>query len=291
MFQQATAYAPLILNKGGKISVQFVEEHPGFHDEGYQQHRADIARAALEYRAGDPVSEIAYLEEEHAMWRLLSRELDAKHELHACAEVLEGIAHLALPRDRMPQLKDVSATVERLTGFRFSPAVGLLEERDFYGSLAERRFQATQYVRHYSTPRFSAEPDMIHEIVGHGSALAVERWADIYQLVGQAIRGIQSPQTARTISRVFWFTLEYGLIRERGELKVCGASLLSSYGELGQFHNAEIRPLDVDAMATQKYRVDEYQRVLFCADSFSHLEDFLGSFLTGVVDDRPLARI
>lgn len=288
MVKEATAYAPLIVVADDYVTVEFAPEHPGFGDLRYQRHRAGIAKAALEYRPGQPVPEITYLDEEHECWRLLINELGERHELHACDEIREGLEQLALPADRLPQLRDVSATVQDLTGFRFSPAAGLVDQNKFYGSLADREFQATQYIRHYSAPRFSPEPDMIHEIVGHGSALASRRLAAIYELLGKAVRRLQSTEAVSAVSQVFWFGLEYGLVRERGTVKVSGASMLSSCGEMDQLRAAQIRPLDVQAMVTQAYRVDEYQPVLFCADSFGHLEDFLGDFLTSVSDDESL---
>lgn len=286
MIKEATTYAPILRIVDGNVTIQFAAQHPGFLDLRYQRHRAGIAKAALEYRPGQPVPEITYLEEEHECWRLLSKQLGERHERHACDEIREGLAQLALPTDCVPQLCDVSAVVQDLTGFSFSPAAGLVDQFKFYSSLADREFQATQYIRHYSAPRFSPEPDMIHEIIGHGSALAGRRLANIYELLGKAVRRLQSTEAVSAVSNIFWFALEYGLVRERGEIKVCGASMLSSCGEMDQFHAAQIRPLDVQSMVAQTYRVDEYQPVLFCADSFSHLEDFLGNFFTSVADDN-----
>lgn len=287
MEAEPTVYAPAIRVIDGTVTVQFSDQHPGFRDPHYQQHRAGIAKAALEYRPGQPVPEITYLEEEHECWRQLGKQLTERHERHACDEIREGLAQLALPADRLPQLRDVSAIVQKATGFRFTPSAGLVDPPKFYGSLADREFQATQYVRHYSEPRFSPEPDMIHEIIGHGSALAGRRLADVYELLGKAVRVLRSPEAISAVSRIFWFALEYGLVRERGEIKVCGASMLSSCGEMDQFQAAQIRPLDVQSMIAQEYRVEEYQPVLFCADSFSQLEDFLGDFLTAVTGDNP----
>jgi phenylalanine-4-hydroxylase len=286
---EPTTYSPVIRVIDDEVTVQFSDQHPGFLDQRYQRHRASIAKAALDYRPGQPLPEITYLEEEHECWRQLSKQLGEKHERHACDEIRQGLTQLALPADCLPQLRDVSAAVQRRTGFRFSPAAGLVDPARFYSSLADREFMATQYIRHYSLPRFSPEPDMIHEVIGHGSALAGRRLAEVYELLGKAVRGLQTAEAVSAVSRVFWFALEYGLVRERGKMKVCGASMLSSCGEMDQFTTSQIKPLDIQLMVTQAYRVDEYQRVLFCADSFSHLEEFLGNFLTTVTDDNPLA--
>jgi len=288
MFKEATLYSPVIKNENGHVSVIFAEGHPGFRDTPYQEHRARIAESALRYTPGEPAPDIAYTEAEHETWRTVSAELAGKHREHACREFLEAAELISLRHDRLPQLSEVSERVGPLTGFTFTPAAGLVAQRDFYGSLAERRFQATQYIRHPSLPRFSPEPDMIHEVVGHGTHLSSHRWGALYELLGRTVRRLESDDAVSLVSRVFWFTIEYGLVLEGGRTKVCGASLLSSCGELEYFLGAQIRPFDVAAMGQQKYLVEKYQPVLFRAESFQHFEDFLSDFLTSVDDDSAL---
>ncbi|MEV5176633.1 phenylalanine 4-monooxygenase [Streptomyces flaveolus] len=262
------------------------EGHPGYHDAAYRAQRAAIAEAALRYRPGEAVPYVRYSEAEHEVWRTVSAELAVGHRTHACREYLTGAGRLELPAHRAPQLGAVSDRLNTLTGFRLSPAAGLVETRSFYGSLAERRFQATQYIRHSSAPRFSPEPDMVHEVIGHAVQLANPRIADLYELLGRTVRRLQTPEAVSLVSRVFWFTFEYGLVREAGRTKVLGASLLTSFGELQHFHAAEVRPLSAAALAAQPYRIDVFQPVLFQAESFGHLEDFLGDLLTRLDDDR-----
>lgn len=280
MAQEATLYSPVIKSDGGQVCVIFAKDHPGFDDAAYQEHRNRIARLALGYVPGKPIPDVEYTKGEHDLWRLIGPELRDKHQRYACGEFLHGAGLLDLPAGRLPQLNEVSLRLQRLTGFRFTPAAGLVEMRQFYQSLAEPRFQATQYIRHSSMPRFSPEPDMIHEIIGHGNALANGRLASLYRLFGQTASRLQSRDTVSMISRVFWFTMEYGLVREDGEIRVLGASLLSSCGEMEQFRNADIKPMDFAVMANQEYAVEKYQPVLFCADSFEHLAGFLTDVLT-----------
>lgn len=284
MADRATLYSPLVREEQGKVWVEFSPDHPGYHDQKYRDHRARIAKQALSYRLGQPVPVIGYTEEEQGIWRLINADLAIRHERYACREYLAAADRLALPSDRIPQLGEVSEVLRRETGFMFAPAAGLVGIREFYGSLASHLFLATQYIRHSSFPRFSPEPDMIHEIVGHGTHLCDRRWAEMYELFGRAVRRLTGLAAVKEVSRVFWFTVEYGLVREGGKIKGCGASLLSSPGEMEHFHNAEIKPLDLPAMVGQEYQVEKFQPVLFCADSFAHLEDFLGDFLTTVED-------
>ncbi|WP_224059000.1 phenylalanine 4-monooxygenase [Streptomyces kanamyceticus] len=288
MFKEATLYSPVINNEHGRVSVIFAKDHPGYQDRPYQEHRARIADLALQHRVGEPAPDIPYTEAEHETWHTVSTELSAKHRVHACREFVEASELLDLRHDRLPQLSDVSARVHPLTGFTFGPAAGLVAQRDFYGSLADRRFQATQYIRHPSFPRFSPEPDMIHEVVGHGTHLSSNRWATLYELLGKTVRRLESDEAVSLVSRVFWFTIEYGLVREDGRTKVCGASLLSSCGEMEYFLGADIFPFDAAAMGRQGYLVEKYQPVLFRAESFNHFEDFLSEFLTSIDDDSEL---
>ena len=185
----------------------------------------------------------------------MCRELHDKHEKYACREYLEGKARLALPEDRVPQLSEVTAGLRPLTGFEYHCAPGLVPLREFYGALADRVFHSTQYVRHPSEPLYTPEPDIIHEVIGHGNMLASPRFAEVKRLAGEAARRVETDEALQVIADVFWFTLEFGVIREGGELKAYGAGILSSYGEIEEFRHTEIRPLDLAEMSTIEYDI------------------------------------
>jgi phenylalanine-4-hydroxylase len=150
--------------------------------------------------------------------------------------------------------------------------------RDFYGALAERMFLSTQYLRHHSAPFYTPEPDLIHEIIGHGAMLASPAFADLYEAAGRASRRTVSDAGLEYFSRVFWFTLEFGVVWEGGELRAYGAGLLSSYGEIQVFRDADIRPWDLPAMGTLEYDISVYQPVLFAAASFEEMASDLTTF-------------
>jgi phenylalanine-4-hydroxylase len=163
---------------------------------------------------------------------------------------------------------------------------GLVPVRAFYGSLAERRFLSTQYVRHPSVPLYTPAPDIIHEVIGHANFLASERMADCYQAAGQASRRTETDAALDFFSRVFWFSIEFGVLWEGGELRTYGSGILSSSGELDRFRAAEIRPFDIRVMGTQPYDITVYQPVLFAARSFDHAVDELMAFFTTYDDDE-----
>ena len=256
-------------------------DHPGFSDASYRERRAAIAAAADGWRPGEPIPQVAYTAEEDEVWRVVSRELAAKHERYACAEYRAAAARLVLPTERVPQLAEVDEHVEALTGFRIRPVPGLVPTRRFYGSLAERAFLSTQYIRHHSVPFYTPEPDIVHEIIGHANMLASPVLADLYEAAGRASLRATSDEALELFSKVFWFTLEFGVVREHGELRTYGAGLLSSYGEIEVFRDAELRPWDLRAMATQTYDITHYQPVLFVAPSFDCMVEDLGAFFDG----------
>jgi phenylalanine-4-hydroxylase len=265
-------------------ALELPTDHPGFSDSDYRERRAAIAGVGRAYRPGETIPDVTYTAEEDEVWRIVSSELAAKHRALASAEYLDASARLVLPSDRVPQLREVDERVRALTGFRIRPVAGLVPARDFYASLAERTFMSTQYIRHHSAPFYTPEPDVVHEIVGHANMLASPRLADLYEKAGRASLRCQTPEAMDFFSKVFWFTLEFGVVRESGEVKAYGAGLLSSYGELDAFRDAEMRPWDIVAMGTLDYDISHYQPVLFEAETFDGLVDELSEFFDGLSD-------
>jgi phenylalanine-4-hydroxylase len=269
------------------------EDHPGFSDPAYRARRARIAEVGAAYNRGDPIPDVTYSAEEDQVWQVVSTELASKHRKYACGEYLVGAGRLVLPTQRVPQLREVDERVHGLTGFHINPVPGLVPTRTFYGSLAERTFLSTQYIRHHSVPFYTPEPDMIHEIIGHANMLASPVFADLYAAAGRASLRATTDVSLDVFSRVFWFTLEFGVVHEDGALKAYGAGLLSSYGEIETFRDADIRQWDLLAMATQEYDITHYQPVLFAATSFEHILSDLGAFFSTYDDeacDRLLAQ-
>jgi phenylalanine-4-hydroxylase len=253
-------------------------DHPGVSDPAYTARRAAIAAVGERYRTGEPIPDVTYAAEEDDVWRTVSAELGRLHGTYACAEYRRGAARLDLPSDRVPQLREVDERVRSLTGFRIQPVPGLVPTRAFYGALAERRFLSTQYVRHHSVPFYTPEPDIVHEIIGHANMLANPVLAELYERAGRASLRATSDAALEFFSRVFWFTLEFGVVWERDELRTYGAGLLSSYGEIQTFRHADVRPFEIGAMGTLDYDISRYQPVLFAVSSFDEMVIELGAF-------------
>jgi len=259
--------------------VQLDPDHPGFRDSAYRARRNAIAEIATNYRPGDPIPDAPYTELEHGVWQTIWKALGPAHREHACAEYLTCLERLDFDSDRIPQLSEVSEKVEAISGFRLEPVAGLVEPRVFLESLANGVFLSTQYIRHHSTPLYTPEPDVAHEIIGHAVTLASPRLAEINRLFGEAVRRTTDAAELDRLSRVYWFTIEFGVLREDGRIKAYGTGLLSSAGELEEMHNAELVPLDLEIAASYVYDPTHYQAILFCAESFDSMDQMLREFL------------
>jgi phenylalanine-4-hydroxylase len=273
------AVAASSAHEGERLLVQLDPDHPGFRDQEYRARRNAIAQIALDYEPGSPIPDAPYTEAEHQLWQIICDTLRPRHRSHACAEYLACVERLALPRARIPQLREVSAKVEALSGFRLEPVGGLVEPRVFLESLANGVFLSTQYIRHHSTPLYTPEPDVVHELLGHAVLLASEHVAELNRLVGAAVKRTRAAEDLERLARVYWYTVEFGVVREAGEVKAYGTGLVSSAGELEAMQRAELRPLDLEAASRQEFDPTDYQPVLFCADSFESMYETLRDYL------------
>jgi len=261
--------------------VQLDPDHPGFRDAEYRARRNRIAEIALKYEPGSPIPDADYTDEEHYVWRGIWEALGPAHQKHACAEYLTALGRLQFDPKRIPQLRAVNEKVQAISGFRLEPVAGLVAPRVFLESLAHGVFLCTQYIRHHSTPLYTPEPDVVHEIIGHGVTLASKPLAQLNRMFGSAVRRTTSSEALERLARIYWFTIEFGVLRENGAVKAYGTGLLSSAGELEAMHNAELRPLDLEVVAERDYDPTRFQPVLFCAESFETMYGQLASYLEG----------
>ncbi len=285
MFEEAQLYSPVTTEADGSVTVHLAHDHPGANDPAYRARRSEIAAAALAWRPGQPSPAIDYTEEEQEVWRTVCRELAPKHERYAVAEYREALERVDLPADHVPNLDEVSARLEPITGWCYVPAAGLVPLDEFYGALADRVFHSTQYVRHPAVPLYTPEPDIIHEVIGHGHLLATPTFGELHRLAGIAARRLRDIDNLRFLSKVFWFSLEFGVVVEDGEVRAYGAGILSSYGEIDEFRGMEHRSLDLVDMGTAEYDITAYQPVLYRAESVDEVVDVIGGFFTTCTDE------
>jgi phenylalanine-4-hydroxylase len=285
VFEEAQLYSAVSTGDDGEVTVHLDDDHPGANDPAYRARRAEIAAAALAWQPGKPPPRIHYTEAEQNVWRTVCREIAPLHERYAVNEYKEALARVNLPQDRVPALDEVTQRIEPLTGWSYVPAAGLVPLREFYGSLEQRVFHSTQYVRHPDVPLYTPEPDILHEVLGHGHMLATPTFGELHRLAGVATNRLTDDENVRFLSRVFWFSLEFGVVVEDGELRAYGAGILSSYGEIEEFRAMEHRPLDLVEMGTADYDITHYQPVLYRAESVDEIVETVGRFFETCTDD------
>jgi phenylalanine-4-hydroxylase len=256
---------------GQEELVRLDPDHPGFRDEHYRERRNAIARLALEYREGDPPPRIDYTEAEHAVWQSVWDHLAPLHSSRAIAQWRSAADELALDHRRVPQLEEVNDGLTSGSGIEMLPVGGLISARGFLSGLGRGVFLSTQYMRHPSRPLYTPEPDVIHELVGHATSFLAPEIVNLSRLFGEAALRADAP-TLEKLERLYWYTLEFGVAREKDDVKAYGAGLLSSYGELGSFHErARLEPFDIERIVKTPYDPTDYQKVLFIAPSFSEM--------------------
>jgi phenylalanine-4-hydroxylase len=283
-FPRHIAELDLIADHTLEAGSDLQADHPGFNDETYRERRALFEQLAKNNRYGDSFPVIEYSDDELATWNAVFSTLKSLHEKHACSAYRHAMAdldaHCGFNENRIPQAGEISRFLESRTGFRLRPVAGLLSPRDFLNGLAFRVFFSTQYIRHGSVPGYTPEPDICHELLGHAPMFADPAFADLSQEIGLASLGASEAEIER-LSRCYWHSVEFGLVREDGELKAYGAGLLSSPGELtwacesGKPVLESWRP---SVAADQDYPITEYQPRYFVADSLqdgkSQMQDF-----------------
>jgi phenylalanine-4-hydroxylase len=285
VFDEAQLYSPVTTGAGGEVTVHLHDGHPGADDPQYRRRRNEIAAAALAWRPGSPAPQIDYRDDEQEVWRSVCRELAPLHERHAVSEYRAALTQLALPADRIPGLDEVSERLGALSGWSYVPAAGLVDLRTFYTALGDRIFHSTQYVRHPAMPLYTPEPDIVHEVIGHGHLLATPTFGELHRRAGAAAARLRDEASLRFLSRVFWFSLEFGVVWEDGELRAYGAGILSSSGEISQFRGMQLRPLDLREMGTVDYDITKYQPLLYSAASVAEIEAVVGGFFDTCTDE------
>ncbi|MER8427446.1 phenylalanine 4-monooxygenase [Mesorhizobium sp. M1403] len=217
-----------------------------------------------------------YSDEEQAVWRTLcDRQTKLTRKL-AHHSYLDGVAALGL-LDKIPDFGEVSEKLRKLTGWEIVAVPGLIPAQPFFDHLANRRFPVTNWLRTQKELDYIVEPDMFHDFFGHVPILTQPVFADFMQMYGKKADSVIAVGGDEMITRLYWYTVEYGLIREPGQpLKAFGAGLMSSFTELqfavkgGEAHHVAF---DLETVMRTGYEIDKFQRAYFVLPSFDVLRD------------------
>ncbi|RZU43492.1 phenylalanine 4-monooxygenase [Edaphobacter modestus] len=216
----------------------------------------------------------AYTPDQHAVWAELVRRRMPQLRQHACKEYLEGFERIGLCEDRLPDLKAVSAKLLPRTGWQSTPVSGFLPPDAFFEMLSARMFPTTTWLRGRDSLEYTPQPDIFHDVFGHVPMHAHPVFGDFLQHYGQICSGLMNnPVALERMGRIFWFTVEFGVIRQSGELKVYGSGLVSSHGECTRVlaGGCEIREFDLEAVMNQQLDTGAMQPVLFAVNSFEQV--------------------
>src|SRR4029077_9533941 len=216
---------------------------------------------------------VDYTAEETRIWREVSPKLDQLHVQHASRIYLEAKRTLGISETEIPQLRHFSERLRRETNMHLVPAEGPLPYRTFYSYIAQRGFPVTQFTRHGAHPEFTPEPDMIHDCLGHVPPLMNHDYAELLTLIGKAVVATPEPEQVLALKRFSWFSIEFGLIEEEGEIKVFGAGILSSTGEIpfSLSTDVEHRPFVTNDVIQTDYDPSRMQDLLYIIPSFAFL--------------------
>lgn len=220
---------------------------------------------------------ISYSEAENRVWSLLYQRQKNILPGRACEDYLHGLALLNLPANRIPQLPDISTTLMDLTGWRVEPVKALISARDFFELLARRSFPAATFIRTEEELDYVQEPDIFHELFGHCPLLTNQVYADF--LCAYAKKVLTFPESQwPLLQRMFWFTVEFGLINTPQGLRAYGGGILSSIVETPYSVESDI-PMRVlfnpVVVFRTPYRIDELQKVYFVIDSYVMLYELI----------------
>lgn len=215
----------------------------------------------------------AYTYEQHAVWAELVGRVLPEVQQHAAREYLEGFDIIGLQRNRLPNLASISARLGPRTGWSSTPVSGFLPGPAFFEMLANRLFPTTTWLRSRESLEYTPEPDIFHDVFGHVPMHAHKVFADFLQHYGRVCADISDETVLERLGRLFWYTVEFGVIRQGGEIKVYGSGIISSHGECQNViqGGCAIQDFSLDEVLNTPVKVDELQKVLFAVRSFDQI--------------------
>jgi phenylalanine-4-hydroxylase len=256
-----------------KPGPQSAAPEPVVYGQSDRPPRGDYSRAAADYTCAQDYA--AYTPADHDTYRRLYERQAAMLPGLACDEFIGALPSLGV-KDRIPHFEEINERLRKATGWEIVSVPGLIPEVPFFTLLANRRFPVTDWIRSPDEFDYIVEPDVFHDLFGHVPLLFNPVFADHMQEYGRGGLKAHGLGACELLSRLYWYTIEFGLVRQRDGLRAYGAGILSSGGELPySVRSPQPRrlPLDVALVMRSRYRIDSFQQTYFVIDSFQDLFD------------------
>jgi len=229
---------------------------------------------------------IEYSEEENQVWCDLYHRQFSIIQKRACDDFIKGLNILNLSTNKIPQLKDVTQALKKTTGWSVSPVQALISVDEFFDLIANKHFPAATFIRNRNEIDYLKEPDIFHELFGHCPMLTVQKFADFMQIYGQIAMKASQEERA-LLGRLYWFTVEFGLIQQKENLRIYGGGILSSTEETiySLKDSKPIRqPYDTMKVLRTPYRIDKLQSTYFVIRSYQELYELISNNLIDNID-------
>lgn len=214
-----------------------------------------------------------YTAEEHETWALMYERQMKALPGRASEAYLKALQYLNLPKDRIPTLKEVSEKLFKATGWRVTRVEGLVPEKEFFECLSQKLFPCTDFIRPRAELEYTPSPDMFHDIFGHLPLITNQTFADFYEFYGKAALKASGDELTR-LQRIYWFTVEFGLIETPEEgLRIYGSGILSSVGEVPYCLGDKVKRhrFDFDEVGNQYFEIHHMQDDIFVIPGFEWL--------------------
>jgi phenylalanine-4-hydroxylase len=234
--------------------------------------RGDYSRASSDYTVAQEWER--YSTEEHEIWRVLYERQVHLLERYAAPEVIAGARALNASPDRIPRMEDTNLVLERATGWQVVAVPGLIPEEHFFLHLANRRFPVTVWIRSREELDYLVEPDIFHDFFGHVPLLTNPVFANFMQAYGAAGPKAAAAGAIKMLARLYWYMVEFGLIKTADGLRVYGSGILSSKGET-VYSVESPKPhriaFDLERVMRTDYLIDDFQQTYFFIERFEDL--------------------
>ncbi|HEY4650600.1 MAG TPA: phenylalanine 4-monooxygenase [Pontibacter sp.] len=220
----------------------------------------------------------SYTSENHNVWAILFERQHQNLQGKAIPEFLEGLEKVGFSRDRIPNFAEVNERLKPLTGFEVVAAPGIVDDALFFQLIAERKFPATVWIRTMDQLDYLEEPDMFHDVFGHVPLLTIPVYCQfLAQLSQMALQYIHRPDIIDLLTRIYWYTIEFGLFQRNGRAEIYGAGILSSVGEsnLSVSDESTKHVFDVEQILNTPYIKSTFQTQYFLISDFQELVDAL----------------